>query len=87
MGIANDFGETTEVDRMIGAVGDGDLNWTETAARMQVLVDALRFYATPANYEEQETHESGQVYYVCPIEEDDCGNLARNALTDAAEGY
>lgn len=82
MGRADDRSATSEVDRLIGAVGAGTLEWSETATRMKSLVDALNFYATEANYQEQEIHEDGRIYFVCPIEEDEQGNLARSVLTD-----
>lgn len=49
MSKAEDIGAVSEVDRLIGAVGAGMLDWSETAARMRILAEALRFYATAEN--------------------------------------
>jgi len=86
MSKAEDIGAVSEVDRLIGAVGAGMLDWSETAARMRILAEALRFYATPENYEEQAINEGGRTYYTCPIEEDDRGIMARVALSKVGNG-
>jgi len=79
MSKADDKSVVAEVDRFIGAVGAGTLNSSET---MRSLLEALCFYATESNYDEQQILEEGQVYFACPMEEDDRGNRARATLTD-----
>jgi hypothetical protein len=71
-----------EVDRFIGAVGAGTLKPSETARQMRSLLEALCFYATVSNYDEQQILERGRIYFVCPMEEDDRGDRARAALTN-----
>lgn len=82
MSRADDKSVVAEVDRFIGAVGAGTLKPSETARKMRSLLEALCFYATESNYDEQQILEEGQVYFVCPMEEDDRGNRARATLTD-----
>lgn len=87
MGNADDLRATLELDRLIGAVGAGNREPSDTAARMQVLVEALKFYATVENYQEVQVMEGGRLYFVCPIEEDEQGMIARRALTEVVSDY
>jgi len=82
MSRADDRSVVAEVDHFIGAVGAGTLKPSETARQMRSLLEALCFYATESNYDEQQILERGRIYFVCPMEEDDCGDRARAALTD-----
>ena len=82
MSRADDRSVVAEVDRFIGAVGAGTLKPSETARQMRSLLEALCFYATESNYDEQQIFERGRIYFVCPMEEDDRGDRARAALTD-----
>ena len=82
MSRADDRSVVAEVDRFIGAVGAGTLKPSETARQMRSLLEALCFYATESNYDEQQILERGRIYFVCPMEEDDRGDRARSALTD-----
>lgn len=82
MSRADDKSVVSEVDHFIGAVGAGTLKPSETASQMKLLLEALCFYATESNYDEQQIIEEGQVYFVCPMEEDDRGNRARETLND-----
>jgi hypothetical protein len=82
MSRADDRSVVAEVDRFIGAVGAGTLKPSETARQMRSLLEALCFYATVSNYDEQQILERGRIYFVCPMEEDDRGDRARAALTN-----
>lgn len=85
MGTADEKNAGSPRDRLIGAVGAGVPERSDTATRVRILVDALEFYADESNYEEHRPEIDGQSVYVCPIEEDDCGSLARAALAKAFE--
>ncbi len=80
MGKAELLGLVSELDRLIGAVGAGTLNRSQTAEKMKVMADALNFYASVESYQEQHIRQGNRYVFVCPIEEDDCGELARSAL-------
>jgi hypothetical protein len=82
MSRSDDRNVVAEVDRFIGAVGAGTLKPSETARQMRSLLEALCFYATVSNYDEQQILERGRIYFVCPMEEDDRGDRARAALTN-----
>ena len=85
MGTADEKNAGSPRDRLIGAVGAGVLERSDTAMRVRILVDALEFYADESNYEERQTVIEGQSVFVCPMEDDDCGNLARAALAKACD--
>ena len=53
MGKAEQLGPVSELDRLIGAVGAGTLNRSQTAEKMKVMADALNFYASVESYREQ----------------------------------
>jgi len=81
MGKAEQLGPVSEIDRLIGAVGAGTLDRSQTAKKIKVMVDALAFYASVETYKEQQVRQGNRYVFVCPIEEDDCGELARSALS------
>ena len=80
MGKAQQLGRVSELDRLIGAVGAGTLNRSQTAENIKVTADALNFYASVESYQEQHIRQLNRCVVVCPIGEDDCGELARSAL-------
>ena len=51
--------------------------------RVRIILDLLKIYADESNYEERQTGIDGQSVFVCPVEGDDCGYLARAALAKA----
>ena len=53
MGKAEQLGPVSELDRLIGAVGAGTLNLSQTAEKIKVTGDALNFYASVESYREQ----------------------------------
>jgi hypothetical protein len=67
MSRSDDRNVVAEVDRFIGAVGAGTLKPSETARQMRSLLEALCFYATVSNYDEQQILERGRIYFVCPM--------------------
>ncbi|MEC8370960.1 MAG: hypothetical protein VXZ99_09100, partial [Pseudomonadota bacterium] len=65
---------------LIVAVGAGTLNRSQTAEKIKVTSDALNYYASVESYQEQHISQVNRCVVICPIGEDDCGELARSAL-------
>ena len=53
MGKVELLGLVSELDLLIGAVGAGTLNLSQTAEKIKVTADALNFYASVESYREQ----------------------------------
>ena len=83
IGATDEKNAGTSKDCLIGTVVAGVLERLDTAIRVRILLDALSFYADESNYEERQTDIEGRSVFVCPVEEDDCGYLARAALAKA----
>ena len=67
MGKPEQLGLVSELDRLIVAVGAGTLNRSQTAEKIKVTSDALNYYASVENYQEQHIRQVHRCVVVCPI--------------------
>ena len=67
MGKPEQLGLVPELERLIGAVGAGTLNRSQTAEKIKVTADALNCYASVESYQEQHIRQVNRCVVVCLI--------------------